>query len=122
MRKLLIIGFLCILQVVPVLSDEVQENIDILLKHKVSDDRALAAETLGNLGDSRAIDPLIQALSDYKSNVIEKSAEALGKIGDTRAVNPLLQLLDYHTSLTNEQVGVRGAAIQALGEIALVIG
>jgi HEAT repeat protein len=51
-----------------------------------------AATALGELGDRRAVEPLILALRD--ENIAWKAARALGKIGDARAFEPLLAGLD----------------------------
>jgi HEAT repeat protein len=68
-----------------------------LLVRQLKDDdlrfRAGAARRLGNLGDHRAVDSLIQALGDQKSLVRAAAAEALGKLGDPRAVDPLSEAL-----------------------------
>jgi hypothetical protein len=51
-----------------------------------------AAEALGEIGDKRAVEPLIKALG-YEDEYVRKSAaEALGKIGDARAVEPLIKV------------------------------
>lgn len=72
--------------------------------------RAKAAEALGELCDSRAIDALVSSIfndSDY--NVRGTAATALGKIEDRRAVPKLIEAIDqgYATE----------SAIKALGEI-----
>lgn len=54
--------------------------------------RAQAAATLGNLGDPRAVDPLLLALDDEPS-VCRAAATALGQLGERRAVQPLLRRL-----------------------------
>jgi HEAT repeat protein len=51
-----------------------------------------AAETLGKLGDARAVEPLIAALKE-DSGVGEETVEALGRLGDARAVEPLIAAL-----------------------------
>jgi HEAT repeat protein len=55
--------------------------------------RQHAAESLGELGDRRAVEPLLQALQDRgeESEVRAAAAEALGKLGDLRAVEGLLR-------------------------------
>lgn len=49
----------------------------------------MAASALGELKDTRAVGPLIQALDDENALVQDDAAEALGKLNDTRAVGPL---------------------------------
>ncbi len=48
---------------------------------------------LGEIGDVRAVEPLIAALDDDNGIVRSGVAAALGKLGDARAVEPLLQRL-----------------------------
>jgi HEAT repeat protein len=65
--------------------------------------RCFAAEALGNIGDTQAVEPLIEALEDEKDTdefraawgmgTRSSAAEALGKIGDVRAVEPLIKAL-----------------------------
>lgn len=43
--------------------------------------RTMAAVTLGNLGDARAVEPLRNALTDYHAGVVHAAREALGKLG-----------------------------------------
>jgi len=45
---------------------------------------------LGLIGDGRAVEPLIRALSDRDKAVRASAAEALGNIGDVRAIKPLI--------------------------------
>jgi HEAT repeat protein len=53
-----------------------------------------AAIALGIIGDTRAVEPLISALSDSDNHVRLAAAEALGKIGDVRAIEPLVAVLN----------------------------
>jgi HEAT repeat protein len=70
-----------------------------------------AAEALGDLGDSRAVEPLITALkNDEFSGVRWKAAEALSKLGSP-AVPALIR------ALRHEDDDVRWKAAIALGEI-----
>ncbi|MBI5207412.1 MAG: HEAT repeat domain-containing protein [Candidatus Firestonebacteria bacterium] len=52
-----------------------------------------AAESLGMLGDKRAVLPLIETLKDKDYSVRYKSAFALGLLGDTRALGPLHEVV-----------------------------
>ncbi|MEQ8176011.1 MAG: HEAT repeat domain-containing protein [Syntrophomonadaceae bacterium] len=52
-----------------------------------------AAEALGNIGDPRAVAPLITSLQN-KGYLMRHAAEALGKIGDPQAIEPLIAVLD----------------------------
>jgi HEAT repeat protein len=71
------------------------------LEHKNKDIREKAAIALGKLGDRRAVEPLIRALSTAKDTspgaiAVEDlryyAAKALGMIGDARATEPLITL------------------------------
>jgi HEAT repeat protein len=106
--------------------------------------RAFAARCLGEIGDRRAVDPLIKALNDNGAVPVE-AAMALGKIADPRAAEPLFKALikadelDERVEEISQALGniaspqiveklvkamkkkneiTRGAAIIALGEIA----
>ena len=66
---------------------------------------------MGRLGDTRAVEPLIQRLSDLEPIVREAACEALGRLADVRAVEPLIQRVGDK----NWYVGQ--AASQALGKL-----
>lgn len=55
--------------------------------------RRQAAEGLGQLRDPRAVEPLLQALTDPDVLLQAKAIDALGKIGDERAVPALFPFL-----------------------------
>lgn len=55
--------------------------------------RAEAAIALGNMGDSRAVEPLINHMYDNESPMRWHAAEALGKLGDPKAIPVLLKAL-----------------------------
>jgi HEAT repeat protein len=74
------------------------------LGHKEASLRKDAAMALGEVGDVRAVEPLIAALKEKSpdvgryvrvlhSQVRRAAAGALGKLGDTRAVDPLIAAL-----------------------------
>ena len=90
---------------------DVTSLIKALAYQKDSLVRWLAAEALGNLGDARAVEPLIAALKDSDSSVRQRAAEALGKLRDTRAVEPLI------TALKDRDSYVRQRAADALDKI-----
>jgi HEAT repeat protein len=73
--------------------------------------RFAAAGALGQIGDERAVEPLLQLLRDERQSVRSAAVSALEKIGDERAVEPLLQLL------RDEKPFERQRAAEALGEI-----
>ncbi len=52
--------------------------------------RMKAIDTLGKIGDERAIEPLCRALKDKKACIRVKAAKALKKLGYKRSVMPLL--------------------------------
>ncbi len=71
-------------------SSAVDPLIDTLKSERVFYGRSSVATALGVLGDTRAVEPLIKALSDYDKGVRAEAADALGKIGDARAIEPLI--------------------------------
>lgn len=80
----------------PKVKDEVEIQID-LLKEKDWFRRKEAAITLGEMGDERAVAPLITALRDDEWNVREAAEDALTMIGSP-AVEPLIKALrEYQT-------------------------
>jgi HEAT repeat protein len=102
--------------------------------------RREAAEALGEIGDLRAVEPLIAALKDTNVSVREGAAEALGVLKDPRAIGPLIDVLRNPDDLSRRQAAaslvnfkdprvvdaliaslgddwVHGSAAQALDEI-----
>jgi HEAT repeat protein len=78
--------------------------------------RALVATLLGEVGDRRAVLPLIDLLrtgeaGDVFANVRARAAEALGRIGDPRAVEPLI------AALADEDLETCAKATEALGRL-----
>lgn len=71
------------------------ERLEYFIRMLTGDDeitRWKAAEALGRLGDSGAIEPLVDTLWDDDSRVRLKAVWALGQVGDLRAVAPLKRL------------------------------
>ncbi len=60
--------------------------------------RAEVAQTLGELKDARAVEPLCTALADEWGHVSTQAAWSLGKLGDKRAVGPLIGAFGYPNS------------------------
>jgi|ERR1041384_203182 HEAT repeat protein len=83
--------------------------------------RSRAAETLAMIGDSRAIEPLIQILNEPDAFLRWSAVKALEKIGDERAVLPLERLATDdagHFSITPDlHMSVDEAARKALRTI-----
>jgi HEAT repeat protein len=90
---------------------EVKGLIRALRYQKNVDIQANAAEALGEIGDTIAVEPLIAALKDNYWGVRKYAAKALGKIGDTHAVEPLIvAVMDLNKDVSKN-------AIEALGRI-----
>jgi len=88
------------------------------LNDKYGDFRLEAARALGKIGDSRTVEPLIDALKDEDSYYVRRGVvEALVKIGE-----PAVDLLTK--ALKDEDWRVRSSAANALGNIrdARVVG
>ena len=73
--------------------------------------RVDAARALGKLGDSGAVEPLLQTLKNTDSHLRVASAEAVGTLKDPQAIDPLL------TALQDENRAVRRAVTLALGKL-----
>jgi len=122
-------------------ADEVDDLI-LDLKYGSPDVREEAALALGQIGDEKAVDPLIKALDDEVSWVRMRAAIALGEINDSKAIDPLIKALKDEspyvrmyaasslvylgkteylsqvlTALKNENEDVRVEAAITLGEI-----
>jgi HEAT repeat protein len=73
--------------------------------------RNAIASTLGDLGDTRAVEPLIARLDDEDAQVRSTVASALAELGDTIAVEPLIGRLD------DEDAQVRNTVALALRDL-----
>jgi HEAT repeat protein len=122
-------------------SGDVSGLIKALGYEKDASVRAAAAGSLGRIGDSRAVEPLIAVLGDARRDVRQAAAGALSLIGDPRAVQPLIGVLNdwdpmvrlsaasalgrfgapaveaLSGALTDSTVAVRRSAARALGAI-----
>jgi len=86
--------------------------------------RVAAAEVLGKIGDTRAVEPLIQVLKDEYEviGIRVTAAEVLGKIGDERAAEPLIQVLNDEDRRVQDSVRVQDStkeALKKIGELAV---
>jgi hypothetical protein len=96
----------------------VKPLITVLVEDDSRSMRAAAARALGEIGDERAVGPLIACLSNPHSSemVRNAAAEALGKIGDTSALRSL------RSALLDHDAGVRDTARDALEQIGARLG
>jgi HEAT repeat protein len=70
-----------------------------------------AAQALGQIGNTQAVEALIAALSDSDSDVTGVAAVALGKMGNAQAVEALIAAFNHSYSFVRRQAAV------ALGNI-----
>jgi len=92
--------------------DYVERLISFSLHHPVPSVPPMAAETLGKIGDKRAVEPLMEVLNTSEEpGLLEAAAEALGKLKDERAVSALFSFMQRGT------VAARLKAVDALAEI-----
>jgi HEAT repeat protein len=93
--------------------DEAVRTLIMLVKNKHEDliVRGRAALMLGKIGDTRAVQPLIEALDAPGYQTPLYAAQSLGKLGDTRAITPLLKLM------SNSHDKFREAARQSLEQL-----
>ena len=73
--------------------------------------RTVAAYALGEIGDIRAVEPLIEALEEKDLDLYSTVTIALADIGDERAVEPLIE------ALKDANWYVRKCSVRALGII-----
>lgn len=70
-----------------------------------------AVEALGQMGDARAVRPLVRALKSADPGVCVAAVNALSRMGDTHTLEALLG------ALTHPNAQVRVAAVEALGRL-----
>lgn len=78
-----------------------------------------AAGLLGRIGDTRALEPLVEALDHRDISVRVGAASALGDLRDPAAVEPLLRATRDHNLDVRAEAG---SALDALGTAAVVVG
>jgi len=81
--------------------------------------RREAAEALGEMGDPRAVPPLVEALRDADILVRDRAEEALGKLKDPSAIEPLMEIMREKRSFLKRLFSdTRERAARVLGEVA----
>ena len=80
------------------------------VKHTDHDVRKFVVDTLGLIGDSRAVESICEALWDENVNVVCSAAEALGLIASADTVEALIAVSD-------KIIEARPQALEALGRI-----
>jgi len=92
---------------------DVDELIESVTRSLEDDDRKVRGgviRRLGEIGDIRAVEPLIKALGGQNKNLRQGAVEALVKIGES-AVDPLIK------ALGGKDESMRRRAVEALGKI-----
>lgn len=100
-------------EAVGLLEMKAEESFDALveaLSNRNKNIRLNAAKILGFIGNSAAIEPLINTLRDHNKLVRREASTALARFGQD-AVDPLINILD------DDDWKVRGAAAWALGNL-----
>ena len=88
-------------------------SVDLLIR-MLGLDRSVAVTTLGNLGDAKAVEPLIAVLRQKGTKDRQFVARALGQLHDPRAVDALIAVLQEPRE---EYDYLKEEAAGALGEI-----
>jgi len=97
-----------------ILMDKVIELIDVLNSEEKAEIRASAALELGEIGDMRALDPLLYHLKNSDEKFVRRDcAEALGILEATEAVDALVDCM-----FNDPFRYARNEAAEALGKIA----
>lgn len=99
-----------------------ESEVRFQIRRLASDDvqaRRDAAAALDELGDARAVAPLLAALADADAVVRAKAASALGRLRDARAVAPLVAALNdgngfVHFAAASALVDIGGASVDPL--------
>ena len=98
--------------------EEEEPTFEELLEQIQDEDDFIQAEAiiaLGDLGDKRAVEFLINALENVDAPRASTIAESLGKIGDKRAIDPLINQLDRSGYVDDDRAYV-AEALAILGE------
>jgi hypothetical protein len=98
---------------------KVVDLINLLLMHNNASERGKTALRLGEIGDARAVEPLIKALEDEDRKVHWQAAWALGEIGDARAVEPLIRKLEGKFPVDQDALRESSLALVKIGSHAV---
>lgn len=82
--------------------------------------RLVAAESLGSIGDTYALNPLINLVLDEKESSVyvrESAAKALGMLGDVRAIKPLVKILESKRGILSKFSFLKERVIETIGKI-----
>ena len=82
--------------------------------------RLAVAEALGKIGDKKAVEPLINVVSDESEKSVyvrESAAKALGMIGDIRAMEAFLGILEAKKSFLDKFTFLKERVIEAMGNM-----
>ncbi|MFX0134163.1 MAG: HEAT repeat domain-containing protein, partial [Candidatus Hodarchaeota archaeon] len=82
----------------------IQTLRDEELDNKDKNIRSSLARFLGELGDKKAVKPLIHCLKDKNVMVRYETAEALGKLADKEAIEPLIHALNDEVDIVRRYV------------------
>ena len=87
-----------------------EELMDAMIDKRANNNsKSSLVYSLGEIGDAKAVEPLIEALNDTSFKIRNAATISLGRIGDARAVEPLIAALDKFSGWAR--------AAKALGEI-----
>ncbi len=109
------IGWVCGRRIVKELTHEEFRVLRSLLTHRKARLRWSAADRLGKLGHTQAVESLIKALHDDHWLVRLHAAKALGRIGDQIAIEPLIAIMN------DECPYVRRRVVSALARLSMIM-
>ncbi len=104
------IGWICGRRITRDLTPAEYDFLLPYLTHQKNRLRWQAADKLGKIGDSRAVNPLINTLRDENWLVRLHAVKALGRIGSPNAIEPIISIMN------DECIYVRRAIMRVLGK------
>lgn len=82
--------------------------------------RLACADALGRIGDSYAVEPLVDVVRDENEKSVyvkESAASALGMIGDISAIEPLIAILESKQAFFDKFTFLKERIVEALGKL-----